>query len=571
MRIQELQPWVGSPWEGGGSLVLRGLVSSLLILLMAGAGGCRDAKRYVERKLGDPPRAVAQPSVLGTLRVAAYGRKVRSGESPPHVTEWVNGADYSGMEDNDIRGFLDGRFVYGWNQPGQIHNRMGRERSRMLWGETELFRTLVRWADVRLPPGSRVERAELAFGVERGPKQPLDVLLYAINKDWNPGAGGERGDNTSPPQPGEVWWGELAHDQRPWGFAGAGFASDHEDADTPEEALAETRWAPGEDEVVFASDALARHIESRATQGLPLLFLMKLSDAYEDQMDTVLYVFSGNHGEPRNPARRPKLRVEWEGPRPLVGLARPVHLENGRMLVLPRIEARGTRFVAGSFQADQGHEAPILEIRGGSRGADSEWRRVSQPLAVEWDWLEVRVHAARHPVVLGMPFETSFKDTWVRTAPPEEQVVPFSFVSPRGEEHRVEAQYTGDYTWGVTFEPTELGRWRYRWKQDFLKKPYRSAEGVFDVVPGDRENVALQLRALLERIRETEPPEPGVVPDLVFPFWKLERAVYQLETPQSMKTDRGLQVYALLTELREALSGRTVPDEQTPSPMRRDF
>jgi peptidoglycan-N-acetylglucosamine deacetylase len=46
--------------------------------------------------------------------------------SAPHLSTFVAGPLYDGMEDNDLRGFLDGGFRWAWNQPTQAHVRVGR-------------------------------------------------------------------------------------------------------------------------------------------------------------------------------------------------------------------------------------------------------------------------------------------------------------------------------------------------------------------------------------------------------------------------------------------------------------
>jgi hypothetical protein len=539
-------------------------------LLMTASPGCRR----------EPPPPEPPASALGALHVAAYGdaalRGTR-GESLRHTSEWVNGPHYQGMEDVDLRGFLDGRFIYGWNQPTQIHLRLGRRDTRPRWGETELFRSIQRWADVKLAPGARVHRAELEIYVEKAPKRPLDLMLYRLHKDFDPGRGGVLGDGTSPPRPGEVWWGARAHEQEPWGHPGVGFASQtHPDADTPNVPLAEARFERGDEpevgkRIVFASEALARYVEERATQGLPLLFLLKLSDALEDTPGTQFFFFSGNHGDLRNTARRPLLRVTWEAPGQVARLAEPVHLEHGRVLGFPRMEAPAARLVAASFEAAAGHESPTVEVRGGRGDAVSAWRPAALPFDAPWDWLEVRVLAARDPLVLGQAFESGLRDTWMLTAPPEEQRVPFVFTSPQGERHEVLARYEGDFAWSVSFLPTELGRWRYAWKQDFLKHTFRSPKGVFDVVTGDRQNLERQLRALLERARAEGLPRDREYTELAPAFWKLERAIFQLETPESLASEEGRVLRELVVEIREALSGREVPAEVRATPYEREY
>ena len=139
------------------------------------------------------------------------------------------------MTDNDIRGFLDGGFIWGWNQATQIHVRLGRngEFSRPMYGEVELSRVLQRWDGITLPPDSEISTCRLTLQVEEGPEGPLRLFVYAVARDWRPGSGGEDGNNVSVPKPGEVWWRDAAYGEVPWGLPGVGFASDaHPEADT---------------------------------------------------------------------------------------------------------------------------------------------------------------------------------------------------------------------------------------------------------------------------------------------------------------------------------------------------
>ena len=132
-----------------------------------------------------------------------------------HETVFVNGPHYRGMEDNDLRGYLDGGYKYRWNQPGQVHLRIGRRRRGSSRGEFELFRNIQRWADIELPPGSQVTSANLQIFVEGGSPGYIDVFLYELKKDYDPGRGGVEENNTSTPKQGEVWWGERAADVEP--------------------------------------------------------------------------------------------------------------------------------------------------------------------------------------------------------------------------------------------------------------------------------------------------------------------------------------------------------------------
>ncbi|MCP3984412.1 MAG: DUF5060 domain-containing protein [bacterium] len=524
-------------------------------------------------ELAPPP----PPSVRGTLRIGSYGPDATSGNAPPlvHHQQWVRGPGYQGVEDNDLRGFLDGRFIYGWNQPGQIHSRVGRRPTKPRFGETELFRTLQRWDAVALPSAARLLEASLVIGVEAGPERPLDVLLYAVNPDWNPGEGGTQRDNTSPPRAGEVWWNEVAHGERPWALPGVGLASDHHAlADTPSMALAEAHWEPDQTLLRFESEALRAYAEQRIRKGESLRILVKLSDTLEDEAGTILFLYTANHGDLRNLARRPILSLVWTAQSARVAEQHRVHLEAGRAVTFPRIRLAGETRLAASFEAAVGSGRPTLQVRGGRGDGVSEWISAEHPVELlgrGWDWAEVRLLAARDPIELGSPFETSLHDTWVRTAAPDQQQVVFEFEAPRGERFEVLAPYRGNYTWQVAFIPDEIGRWRYRFRESFLKRAFESEEGVFDVVVLDRENARRQLLELASRLREggatsDEAPSPWVES-----FWRLERAGMGLETPESFASPSGREFFELLTEVRELLSQRRVPDVLNATPMKRDW
>jgi hypothetical protein len=551
------------------------LAALALAAALAWAPGCDALRDEVDSALDEEAAAPAAPpaTARGRLALSLHGR---GGDAPAvvHRSTWVVDPGYDGMEDNDLRGFLDGRFIYGWNQPTQIHTRLGRRDSSPRWGETELYRTIQRWADVVLPAGAAVRAAELRLHVEYGPERPVAVMLYAVKgDDWQPGRGGAPRHNNAPPEPGDVWWGARAEGERPWGLPGLGYAAPDPDADTPPEPLAEVRWEEGDEELVFRSEALAAYAERRATRGLPLLLLVKLGDAYEDEPGTEMALRSASVDDLRNPARRPRLVLTWEDPAPRARLERTLHLEPGRALDLPRIETPGARLAAASFVPEEGHEAATLLVRGGrSGGPASPWEPLHATRPVDWSWMEARVVAARRPLELGEAFTTRFRDTWVRSAPPEAQRVPFTFVSPQGERTTVEAEYQGDWTWTVRFVPDELGRWRYAFETSFLKHPETSAEGSFDVVALERDSVREGLRALRDRALEAaaDGEPPGGLGRLAVAFWKLERAALRLETPARWQGEEGEALRALLAEVREALSGRHVRDVD-PKPMDREW
>lgn len=519
------------------------------------------------RQTPPPPLAmtlVEPPPADGELALTVYD----GGAGPVatvHRTVWVDGRDgYMGMEDNDLRGHLDGSFRYGWNQVGQNHVRVGRRDRSSTWGECEIFRVVQRWGGVVLPAGALVREASLDLGVESGPPRPMRLYLYEVHRDWNPGAGGVLGDNVSPPRPGEVWWDDAGYRERPWGHPGAGLASDTDpEADTPVRPLAEALYVPEGKTLTFQSDALAAYATRRIAAGLPLLFLLKVSDTLEDLPTGSVVVYSANQGDDRNPTRRPRLTLTWSAPGERFSVATPLLLEHGRTLGLPPIEGDGLRAVAATFrQRPKDEAAPSCPPTVEWRGNGGPWNRtgigVSDPPGA-WTRLEIRVVAACDPVPLGGAFETSFHNTWVRTAAPERQHVPFVFRGPDGSEHVVPARYAGDYRWTVRFAPDEPGRWTYAWGETFTTEPYRSATGTFDVLVDPA-----QLDALLARLAEDArawdrkaDPARGVI--LSARLARLERAAAASISGSEFLRDGGAALRRRLNVARAALDA-PVPD-----------
>jgi hypothetical protein len=527
-----------------------------------------------------PPEPIAAPTpaeplpVSGVLRVSLHGVAGGPGEAEPgwirvpdpitHTGAWVNGPTYRGHTENDIRGFLDGRYRYAFNQASQIHTRVGRVGvpARAELGERELLRTLHRWADIGLPASARVTHARFELPVEEIPDpRPLDLFLYQVHKDWIPGEGGVERNNFSAPAYGEVWWNEAMRDSVAWGLPGAGFASDVDPrADTPATPLGLARYHPGDSTVAFESGALAGYVQDRVAAGEPLLFLLKLSDYLEDTEGSLFPLYSSNHGDSRNTADRPRLVLEWSAPGSGRELERPVMFEYGRSITLPRISAPGLNAVSATFLPEEGTAVPRVLIRGGSAGERSDWMDASVPLIGSWDWIEIRLDAFVNPTPLGEPFRAGLRDTWVPNGTPEDHEVPWVFVSPSGVVHEVSAEYRGDYAWEVEFVPDEVGRWVYRWEQEFVGTRYRSPLGAFDVVVESREAGLAALERLTERIRSSE-LRPGRRRVEAFgpAFNRLERAILQLETPETFPLHEGShgpeRLGDLLDAAREALSG----------------
>jgi hypothetical protein len=500
------------------------------------------------------------------------------------------------MEDNDLRGHLDGTFQHPWNQPGQIHVRMGRRDRSLRYGEYELFRVLQRWGDLPLPREAQVRSARLVLAIENGPADTVSILVHAVNHDWEPGGGGVLGNNVSPPRDGEVWWNDRAYHANAWGLPGCGYASDLDPAaDTPVMPLAEARYVPGASWIEFESAALSRAVESALRDGEALRLLLKVADVHEDWPGTIVRVWSGNVGDSRGSALRPRLELEWQSPSEVWAYEKDVFLEHGRSLVLPlpdgdptaawgpaRAGPAGRRdpvsVVAATFLLEGQGFRPVIEIReiargsgvsgldrgtegvapGGNRLANA-WRRADLPLRGVRPGLELRVTAATDPIPLGTEFTAVLRDTWVRTAPPEEQRVPWTFTSPTGIRHDLLARYEGENRWSVRFLPDEIGAWTYSWSQTFTPEGFRSGPIQFDVLGGDRDDLRTSLTRFADSLRSgAAERSPEARSSYLVRFLRLERAVLQTETPATFRNG-GNDLRDLLRQSRELLGG-AVPD-----------
>jgi hypothetical protein len=504
-------------------------------------------------------------SVCGTLAISLFDGETPSlnrARSNPltHRHVWVRNSRYTDMEDNDLRGFLDGRFKFCWNQASQIHVRIGRTHAHSALGEFELFRFLQRWAGISLPAGARIRRARLELEIERAVDHPLELFVYQVHHDWNPGHGGQDRNNNSAPVHGEVWWNEVAHGIQSWGLPGAGFASDsHPAADTPAMPLARVAYRPGDAHLVFESPELAAYIEERSRTGLPLLFLFKLADYLEDIPGSLLQVLSANHGDSQCDQRRPRLVVEWESAKETSQVTQECMIEHGRSLTLPRMKSLGAHSLAVGFQPQPGSEPPTLWVRGGlDENTSSGWLKIHHPVDIDWSWFQLRIEARVNPLALGKVFEATCRDTWVTTGPKESQLVHWTFTSPSGRVYSVLADYIGDSTWQVRFAPLELGRWRYQWTQNFIDVPYQSPEGLFDVQSSDPAQISLGLQKLAgQAARSGVPPGERRVVLLGVLFNRLQRALMQIQTPDHYGNSGG-DVSQALDPLRSALSGQTL-------------
>lgn len=365
-----------------------------------------------------------------------------------------------------------------------------------------------------------------------------------------------------------MWWGDVAYKEEAWGLPGAGFASDeHPGADTPVMPLAEARYHPGTKKLEFASPELTSYIGERVRSLKPLLFLLKLSDYQEDIPGSRMSFYSANYGTDWDIEKRPRLLIEWESPAEFKNLKEEVFVEYGRTYLLPRIASEGATYCSLSFIPNDGYERPTIYFRGVVEGnvspwagSISTWRQYSYPFEMEQQLIEIKLTAVTNPVVLGQPFKVQLKDTWVVKKPPEQQEVVWDFLSPTHLEYQMKAEYQDNYLWEVHFNPPELGRWHYFWKFNF-DGYQRSSQGIFDVVGGHRSNIKKQLETLLKEIKNSKiKTSAGRMKYFEVPFTRLERAAFQLETPESITSESGYKLRKLIDELRFPLGGEPIPE-----------
>ena len=515
----------------------------------------------------EPPRP--RP-VSGTLALSGFAAAAEDQTSPPdetspgatqHRSVLVPGLDYAGMQDNDIRGFPNGRWVHGWNQVGQRHVRLGRSPATSRFGEKEILRALQRWDDIPLPANAVVTQVSLEIVIEAGIEEPADVMLYQAHRDWNPGSGGLQGDNTSPPAQGEVWWPEAAHGEVEWGLPGAGFASDDPElGDVAPSALATAHYLPGASTLVFSSRALTEYVQRSVASSKPLLFLLKLSDSDEDLVSDHLVLYSAEEGDSHSVKRRPKLTVEWRVPTEVVAWKQEVLLENGRSVELPKLPSKGARRWAVSFHPKPGYESPEIEVRVATSSSPSEWRSAAMPFEADGDWIQARLVAAKNMIPLGMAFQSELRDTWVPDAKPEEQTVTWHFTDPLGREIELRGAYEGQFRWRVAFHPKVPGRWSYYVDHDLNWPPYRSEQVIFDVLADDLTIVLDHLEDLAERIEASNlSSRRAKFENFGDELMRLERAGMQLLTPQELRSARGVQFSSRVDEIRREL-GEALPE-----------
>jgi hypothetical protein len=349
-----------------------------------------------------------------------------------------------------------------------------------------------------------------------------------------------------------------------WGLPGASFASDDPElGDVAPSALATAQYLPGTSRLVFSSGALTGYVQRRVAASKSLLFLLKLSDSDEDLVSDHLVLYSAEEGDSLSVSRRPKLKVEWHVPTEVVGWEQAVLLENGRSLELPKLPTKDANRWAVSFHPRPGYESPEIEVRGGSSSSSSEWRSAAIPFEADWDWIQVRLVAARNPVALGRAFESEYRDTWVPNAKPEDQTLTWHVTDPLGREIEFRGAYEGHFRWRVAFHPKVPGRWSYYLDHDLDWPPYRSEEVVFDVFADDLTIVLDHLEDLADKIEASNlTTRRAKFETFGEELLRLERAGIQLLTPEEFRSKRGVQFSSRIDEIRRQL-GEALPEQPT--------
>lgn len=527
--------------------------------------------------LQDVARNLDPPLRRGVLRVARWEPGTEGAARLRGRAHLVRSPRYTAMQDNDLRGFLDGGFYCGWNQPGQVHVRLGRVSDRRhgepKYGESELFRVLHRWDRVDLPEDVRIRRARLRLWVEEPPRACVRVVLYEAKKDWVPGQGGIERNNVSVPKRGEVWWNEAEHDVRRWTLPGAGFAS-HEDpaADTDAFPLAEAVCRADTRKIVLGSGPLAAYVQRRIRAREPILLLLKLSDFAEDVPGTLLSLFAADFGDSWTASWRPRLELDWELSVDDV-VEEPVCLEYGRACEWS-VAARPGELYVVDVRRERGSPAPRLAVVAGAKTTGDLPARWPTVVRATGRRLTFRLLAVGDALPLGTAFEAQLRDTWVVTGPPEDQSIQWRFTAPSGHRHEVTGTYRGDWTWQVSFTPDELGPWRYRWRHRLVPEGRTSPPGRFDVVAWRAREVLDGLEGFSGRSGRggTRRTAPDRTRQRVA-FARLQRAAMSLTSGAEGRRRPPAEVRLALRRAREALWGRPVPDPYPlkSQPMRRAF
>jgi hypothetical protein len=469
---------------------------------------------------------------VGRVRVTAAFIDVAAPASRTTNVSYSLISPVSTVEDTDIRGYLDGRVKYPYNQGTSYHVRVGRRYGGPnREGRFELKRGLVRWALPELPREARVVSARLSFWIEafmvdsplagEEPLEPLHLYAYPTDADWVAGAGGIEKNDLSRAAPGEASWTEARVDEETWAAPGA-LEPDDQDALVRYALRPVAMGTIVRDDTMltFGGPSLARYVDRSLERGSVDL-LLKLDDEEEDRWGTEYGILSSNFGTERDwVSKRPRLDIEVELPFTVVAATDDFVLEAGMAHVTNVIEHPGrTVLLAAAIEPGEGIP-PATFIRGGDSELsveDAEWEYLDNPIVRRWDWSQVMVSSPRNRVEWGEEFVLDLLETWVQPGPREEQAPEMVLIAPSGRLLKVDADSVSRHRYRAAFRPDEFGLWRYGWT--FRPRPNRplgghEGEGVFYVGPatGGNEGAMLEDLAdhLVETLRHTSPKNPSI-------------------------------------------------------------
>lgn len=438
-------------------------------------------------------------------------------------TVFQSGLVYRGMADVELRGLLDGTAKLERNVATQYHVRAGCEGSKPTRGQYEVMRVLQRWDIRALPSFASVHAARLilvqedtsGFPHRHPPRWPVDFYLHDTRKAWGPGRGGTRGDNQSPPEPGDAWWLEAKAGELRWSEAGSGFASDEDpNADRGGHPLAAARLCGPRETLVLTGPRFADHIEGVLRRGGALDLLLKAADMDEAWPGSVKTFYSSEYGDDLTPVRRPRLEIEWSAPAAWSEV-RPFVLEPGSSVTYSLADAvreGKTQTLAASITLESDGRcearAAVLSVDpevhalgwtpdGGEAGAQGAPVPLEVPVrGAPGPSFQIQLTTAIRPVTAGERVTIRILETWcpdVRS--PEELTIHFRFTAPSGRIIELPSRSAGGFEHVGELCPDEMGVWSYAWRtRPDARFPEQVGSGRFSVVraPGELHVEALR-------------------------------------------------------------------------------
>ena len=114
-----------------------------------------------------------------------------------------------------------------------------------------------------------------------------------------------------------------------------------------------------------------------------------------------------------------------------------------------------------------------------------------------------------------------------------------------------------------------VGRWQYRWHHTLPGHELESETHLFDVVAWERKEVAEGLKSLREAIQVSgASPKTYEMLPFELSFMRLERAATLVQSDNPADSPADTDFLAEIRRIRELLSGKPVPEEFQPKPIK---